>query len=173
VRCDLTVRFELVGHVLDGADERGDAADAGVDRGDRRAQAARRTSRLDDPVLHGRDVALLSEKRGHTREPLAVLGMGLLEDVVDRRRDRSRLQPVQPVQVVRPLQPLVFGMPLPTADLGNLLGALHERDAPLSHDRRSLALGDVLEPHHGPRRIAAGGDQQLQPARGVILTAGR
>ena len=76
-------------------------------------------------------------------ELCAVVGMIGLDGALERRSERARVSPVDPVDLGRPVHLVSPGLDTPVADLGELLGELEQVGAPLAGEQRLGELGHV------------------------------
>jgi hypothetical protein len=85
-------------------------------------QVTQRTVGADDPVLDRLQLTLLKGAVHLALDPFPILRMDLLEEELDRWRERSRLEPKNPEEVVGPDHLPGVAVQVPTAHLGDRLG---------------------------------------------------
>ena len=107
-------------------------------------------SLLEDPGVEDELVGLLEGARDGGGDVVTVVGVHPVEEaLVVRREIRAGLEPVDPVQLVGPRDDIADDVPLPAADLGDVLGLGQLRLAALQGvDQTPLlaVLGDPVQP---------------------------
>ena len=119
---DLSIALAVFGDIAAGAHERGDPPALAPDRLPDRIELADASVRAHDPFEPLKAAAPLDRLTDPAPNVGAIIRVKARKEEIERDGARSRLEPVDAVELVGPLDGAGFDVPFPAADLGDPLG---------------------------------------------------
>jgi hypothetical protein len=144
----------IVGDVATRADQRDGTALAIDEHLADRVELAHRTIRADDAFGMGERTAPLNGGGHQALHALTIVRVNTCEEALQRDLTRSRLEPVDAVQLVRPGHHAGCEVPFPAADVRDLLRRVELTLEPQCNFGLHQALPDVRQIRHPPASSA-------------------